>query len=127
EQPTFPTDKYSRLVEYKIDPKKMTVQQVWEYGKDELGYKGYSPVTSITKYQADKDSMLGYFASAGLFGVGGGYGNLKMDETTGKVKSILTEHKYGEKEPSVYIEIDGHKMFATGYRAQTINVNEMMK
>lgn len=125
-QPAFPTDKYSRSVEYKIDADKMTVSQVWEYGK-QLGYAGYSPVTSITKYQADKDSMLSYFASAGLFGIGGGYGNLKMDDTTGKVKSILTEHKYGEKEPAVKIYINSHDMFATGYRAQVIRPTEMMK
>ncbi|GAA4881879.1 aryl-sulfate sulfotransferase [Ferrimonas pelagia] len=126
EQPTFPTDKYSRSVEYKVNPKKMTVQQVWEYGK-ELGYEGYAPVTSITKYQADKNSMLSYFASAGLFGIGGGYGNLKMDETTGKVKSILTEHRYGEQEPAVRIDINSHAMFASGYRAQVIVIDDMIK
>ena len=38
--------KYSRFVEYKIDEKKGTVQQVWEYGK-ERGYDFYSPITSI--------------------------------------------------------------------------------
>ncbi|WP_028116147.1 aryl-sulfate sulfotransferase [Ferrimonas senticii] len=126
-QPFFAQEKYSRSVEYKIDEQAMTVQQIWAYGKDELQYAGYSPVTSITKYQADKDSMLSYFASAGLFGIGGGYGNLKMDETTGKVKSILTEHRYGEQQPAVRINIDSHQLFATGYRAQVINVAEMMK
>ncbi|MCL1141858.1 aryl-sulfate sulfotransferase [Shewanella gaetbuli] len=95
-QPMFATEKYSRSVEYKIDETNMTVEQVWQYGKQELGYEGYSPVTSIVKYQADKNSMMSYFASAGLFGLGGGYGNVKMDETTGVVKSILVEHRYGE-------------------------------
>ncbi|MEC4728769.1 aryl-sulfate sulfotransferase [Shewanella sp. D64] len=127
EQPAFPTDKYSRSVEYKINEKDMTVEQIWQYGKEELGYKGYSPVTSITKYQADKDSILSYFASAGLFGIGGGYGNVRMDETTGKVKSILTEHRYGETKPAVVINIDSHKLFATGYRAQVINATNMLK
>ncbi|WP_345333829.1 aryl-sulfate sulfotransferase [Ferrimonas pelagia] len=126
EQPAFPTDKYSRSVEYKVDEKKMTVQQVWEYGK-ELGYEYYSPVTSITKYQPDRDSMLSYFASANLFGMGGGYGNVKFDETTGKVKSLLTEHRYGEQEPAVKIQIDGHRLFASGYRAQTIDINQMIR
>ncbi|GIU49667.1 arylsulfate sulfotransferase AssT [Shewanella sairae] len=126
-QPMFANEKYSRSVEYKIDEQNMTVQQVWEYGKDELGYEGYSPVTSIVKYQADKDSMMSYFASAGLFGLGGGYGNLKMDDTTGKVQSILVEHRYGETKPAVRINIDSHDMFATGYRAQVIRVNEMLK
>ena len=126
EQPTFPTEKYSRSVEYRINEKRMTVQQVWEYGK-ELGYPGYSPVTSITKYQADKDSMLSYFASSGLYGVGGGYGNVVQDETTGRVKSILTEHRYGEQEPAVRIDIDSHRLFTTGYRAQVIRAEDMLQ
>ncbi|MDO6776639.1 aryl-sulfate sulfotransferase [Shewanella sp. 3_MG-2023] len=126
-QPMFANEKYSRSVEYKIDETKMTVEQVWQYGKDELGYDGYSPVTSIVKYQQDKDSMMSYFASAGLFGLGGGYGNLKMDDSTGKVKSILVEHRYGETKPAVRININSHDMFATGYRAQVIRVNEMLK
>ncbi|MGL4473021.1 MAG: aryl-sulfate sulfotransferase [Shewanella sp.] len=126
-QPMFPTGKYSRAVEYKIDEDKMTVEQVWQYGKDELGYDGYSPVTSIVKYQADKDSIMSYFASAGLFGLGGGYGNMKLDETTGKVHSILVEHRYGETKPAVRIDIKSHDMFATGYRAQVIHPEQMLK
>ncbi|OBT09074.1 aryl sulfotransferase [Shewanella sp. UCD-FRSSP16_17] len=126
-QPMFATEKYSRSVEYKIDEQNLTVQQVWEYGKDELGYDGYSPVTSIVKYQQDKDSMMSYFASAGLFGLGGGYGNLKMDDTTGKVQSILVEHRYGETKPAVRINIGSHDLFATGYRAQVIKVQDMLK
>ncbi|PMG40598.1 aryl-sulfate sulfotransferase [Shewanella sp. 10N.286.52.B9] len=126
-QPMFASEKYSRAVEYKIDEANKTVTQVWQYGKDELGYQGYSPVTSIVKYQQDKDSMMSYFASAGLFGLGGGYGNIKMDDTTGKVKSILVEHRYGETKPAVRININSHDMFATGYRAQVIRVNEMLK
>lgn len=126
-QPMFPTGKYSRAVEYKIDEDNMTVQQVWHYGKDELGYEGYSPVTSIVKYQADKNSVMTYFASAGLFGLGGGYGNMKMDDTTGKVHSILVEHRYGETKPAVRIDIDSHDMFATGYRAQVIHPEAMLQ
>ncbi|WOT04462.1 aryl-sulfate sulfotransferase [Shewanella youngdeokensis] len=127
EQPALPTMKYSRSVEYKIDEDNMTVEQIWEYGKDELGYEGYSPVTSIVKYQADKNSMMSYFASSGLYGLGGGYGNLKMDDTTGKVKSILVEHEYGKTEPAVRIDIHSHAMFATGYRAQVIRAADMLK
>ncbi|QIZ77958.1 aryl-sulfate sulfotransferase [Ferrimonas lipolytica] len=126
-QPFFAKEKYSRAVEYDIDETNMTVKQLWAYGKDELKYAGYSPVTSIVKYQQDKDSMMSYFASAGLFGVGGGYGNTKMDDTTGKVKSILVEHRYGEQEPAVRIDIDSHQLFATGYRAQVIRPADMLK
>ncbi len=59
EQPALPTMKYSRYVEYKIDEKKGTVQQVWEYGK-ERGYDFYSPITSIIEYQADRNTMFGF-------------------------------------------------------------------
>ena len=59
EQPALPNMKYSRAVVYKIDQKKMTVQQVWEFGQ-ERGNDWYSPVTSLAKYQADKDSVMVY-------------------------------------------------------------------
>ena len=63
EQPALPTMKYSRAVVYKIDQKKMTVEQIWDYGK-ERGIDWYSPVTSLTKYFADKDSIMVYSATA---------------------------------------------------------------
>ncbi|WOT06880.1 aryl-sulfate sulfotransferase [Shewanella youngdeokensis] len=127
EQPAIPMAKYSRSVEYKVNDKDMTVQQVWEYGKEELGYEGYSPITSIVKYQEDKDSMMSYYASSGLFGAGGGLGNVKWDDTTGKTKSILVEHRYGETKPAVRIDVDSNQIFKTGYRAQVIKIADMMK
>ena len=42
EQPALPEMKYSRAVVYKIDQKKMTAEQVWEYGK-ERGTNGTAP------------------------------------------------------------------------------------
>lgn len=57
--------KYSRAVVYKIDQKKMTVEQIWEVGKD-LGYDYFSPVTGITKYMDDKDTMLVFWSTAGM-------------------------------------------------------------
>lgn len=48
---------YSRAVEYKIDPVKMTVQQVWEYGK-ERGQETFSTIVSSVKYLADKNHVL---------------------------------------------------------------------
>ena len=38
EQPALAEEKYTRGVIYKIDQKKMTVQQLWEVGKD-LGHE----------------------------------------------------------------------------------------
>ena len=47
EQPALPTMKYSRAVVYKIDQKKMTVEQIWEVGKD-LGYPFFCPCLLYT-------------------------------------------------------------------------------
>ena len=47
EQPPLPDMKYSRAVIYKIDQKKMTVEQIWEVGK-ELGHPYFSPVPGLT-------------------------------------------------------------------------------
>ena len=52
-------------VVYKIDQKKMTVEQVWEVGKD-LGNEYYSPVTGLCRYEADKDSVTVFYSTAGL-------------------------------------------------------------
>jgi arylsulfate sulfotransferase len=40
-----PTPSYSRAVEYRVDEKNKTIQQVWEYGKSR-GLDMYSPITS---------------------------------------------------------------------------------
>ncbi|QIZ77042.1 aryl-sulfate sulfotransferase [Ferrimonas lipolytica] len=66
DQPAMPSMKYSRGVEYKINEKDMTVEQVWEYGK-ERGYEWYSAVTSSIKYHADTETMVMFSGSAGLF------------------------------------------------------------
>jgi arylsulfate sulfotransferase len=64
-QPDDPKEKYSRAVVYKIDQKKMTVEQIWEYGKNR-GHELYAPITSSVEYQKDKDSVVVYWASIGL-------------------------------------------------------------
>jgi arylsulfate sulfotransferase len=56
EQPAFVTDKYSRAVAYKIDEEKMTVSQVWEYGK-ERGFDWFSMVTGNVNYDKDTQSF----------------------------------------------------------------------
>ena len=56
EQPPLPDMKYSRAVFFRIDQEKMTVEQIWEYGK-ERGHEWYSPVTSLTEYMPDKKSV----------------------------------------------------------------------
>ena len=113
EQPPLPSMKYSRAVVYKIDQKKMTVEQVWEYGK-ERGNAWYSPVTSITEYQADKNSLFVYSATAGA----------NFDIATGAFKSdpapFINEFKWGAKQPSVEIQL----MDTTGYQAMPFSVQK---
>ena len=113
EQPALPEMKYSRAVIYRIDQKKRTVEQVWEYGK-ERGHSWYSPVTSLTEYQAYKDSVVAYSATAGS----------DFDLTTGAMKGLpnpyIDEFKWGEKEPSVEIQLHN----TSGYQAWPFSVKK---
>ena len=116
EQPAIPTMKYSRAVIYKIDQEKMTAEQVWQYGKDR-GHEWYSPVTSLTRYEADKDSVMVYSATA----------NPPLDPKTGAwlagPNPCLNEFKWGAKEPSVEIHIEN----ITGYQAIPFHVEQAFK
>ncbi|ECG8589492.1 aryl-sulfate sulfotransferase [Salmonella enterica subsp. salamae] len=114
EQPALPTMKYSRFVEYKIDEKKGTVQQVWEYGK-ERGYDFYSPITSVVEYQKDRDTMFGFGGSINLFDVG--------KPTVGK----LNEIDYKTKEVKVEIDVLSDKPNQTHYRALLVHPQQMFK
>ncbi len=114
EQPALPTMKYSRFVEYKIDEKNMTIQQVWEYGK-ERGYDWYSPITSIVEYQKDRDTMFGFGGSIHLFDVG--------KPTVGK----LNEIDYKTKEVKVEIDVLSDKANQTHYRALLVRPENMFK
>ncbi|GAA4892419.1 aryl-sulfate sulfotransferase [Ferrimonas pelagia] len=105
EQPVMAEEKYTRGVEYKIDQKKMTVQQTWQYGK-ERGYEFHSPVTSLTQYNSDKDSNLIASMSTGLF--------------TGKTVGKVVEIPHGEDEPAVEIWVHGNAPGTPGYRASVI-------
>ena len=113
EQPALPEMKYSRAVVYKIDQKKMTVEQVWEYGK-ERGHEWYSPVTSLAEYYEDKDSIFTYSATAGA----------KFNFKTGAMESApnpyINEFKWGANKPSVEIQFKN----ASGYQAMPIDINK---
>jgi len=113
EQPAIPSMKYSRAVIYKIDQKKMTVEQVWEYGK-ERGNQWYSPVTSITEYEEDKNSVFVYSATAG------GEFDFKTGAWKGAPNPFINEFKYGAKEPSVEIQLKD----TTGYQAMPFSVEK---
>ena len=105
-QPDDQKEKYSRAVVYKIDQKAMTVQQVWSYGK-KRGHEMYSPITSSVEYQADKNSVVVYWAS---IGVGSKEGP----------SPVLTEFRWGENQPAFEMHIKG----GLGYRALPIDAQK---
>ncbi len=111
--PEAPREKYSRAVVYKINQKKMTVEQVLQYGKERCS-DWYSPVTSLTEYQADKDSIVVYAAFAGA----------PRDEKTGKSKSrpnpCLEEFRWGETTPAVEIRLKN----TMGYQAFPVSLKK---
>ncbi|WOT05487.1 aryl-sulfate sulfotransferase [Shewanella youngdeokensis] len=104
-QPALPSMKYSRAVEYKVNEKDMTVEQVWEFGK-ERGYEWYAPITSEVEYQADKKTMFIFNGSRGMF--------------QGKLNSGIIEIDPSNDEVKVEIDIKGNKAGAVGYRAEII-------
>ncbi|GAA4880552.1 aryl-sulfate sulfotransferase [Ferrimonas pelagia] len=101
DQPVMPTDKWTRFVEYKVDEENMTVEQLWEYGK-ERGWEWYSPVTSNAEYRADRDTMFGFGGSIDMFD--------PSTPTIGRINEI----DYKTKEVMVEIDVmtlkplDGH-------------------
>ena len=113
EQPALPEMKYSRAVVYKIDQKKMTVEQIWEYGK-ERDHAWYSPVTSLTEYYQDKDSVFVYSATAGA------QFNFKTGAFESAPNPFLDEFKWGEKEPAVEIQFKN----TSGYQAMPVDLKK---
>ena len=113
EQPPMPDMKYSRAVIYKIDQNKMTVEQVWEYGK-ERGHEWYSPVTSLTEYMPDKDSVFVYSATAGAAF------NFKTGAFESAPNPYINEFKWGAKEPSLEIQLEN----TSGYQAMVVDVEK---
>jgi len=112
EQPALVSEKYSRAVEYEIDEKAMTVKQVWEFGK-ERGFEWFSPITSVTEYIPETDSMMIYSATAGL----GDVKAFARGETA--LVPYLHEFKYGTKKP--LLEIKFVESGTIGYRALKVN------
>ncbi|WP_297612777.1 aryl-sulfate sulfotransferase [uncultured Sutterella sp.] len=113
EQPPLPDMKYSRAVFFKIDQEKMTVEQIWEYGK-ERGHEWYSPVTSLTEYMPDKKSVFVYSATAGASF------NFKTGAFESAPNPYIDEFKWGEKEPSVEIQFKG----TSGYQAMPVDLSK---
>ena len=113
EQPPLPTMKYSRAVVYKIDQKKKTVEQVWEFGK-ERGHELFSAVTSLVEYQPDHDSIVMYSATAGAL-----Y-DLKTGAFASAPNPTIMEFRWGETTPAVEIQLKD----CTGYQAWPFSVEK---
>ena len=107
-QPDDPREKNSRAVVYKINQKKMTVEQVWQYGEERCS-DWYSPVTSLVEYENDKDSVFVYSATASL--------DLSKFNTEAP-NPCINEFHWGSVEPSVEIRIKS----SLGYQAMPISV-----
>ncbi|MDR3178072.1 MAG: aryl-sulfate sulfotransferase, partial [Campylobacteraceae bacterium] len=118
EQPAIVNMKYSRAVEYVVDEKKMTVQQIWEFGK-ERGFEWFSPITSVTEYMPKTDSMMVYSATAGL-------GDVKaFARGDSKLEPYLHEFKYGTKKSLLEIKFTDSNTI--GYRALKVDLESAFK
>lgn len=84
---TGPT--YSRAVEYKVDPQRRTIQQVWQYGK-ERGLDMYSPITSEVDVLPQTGNRL---VTAGNVRAGQERPHAKMVEITYPDNQVLFEAK----------------------------------
>ncbi len=116
EQPALPSMKYSRAVIYKIDQKKMTVEQIWEYGK-QRGAEWYSPITSLTEYQEDKNSIMVYSATAGM------QYDFAKAVAIGAPEPEIDEFKWGSTTPSVQMRFKGS---GSGYQAMPFSIEKAL-
>lgn len=86
---TETVSKYSRAVEYKIDPVNMTIQQVWQYGK-ERGLETFSLIVSSVQYLPNTNHVLfgSGFRVQNANGIGGKV--VEIDYATKQVVSQLS-------------------------------------
>ncbi|MDX1640567.1 MAG: aryl-sulfate sulfotransferase, partial [Balneolaceae bacterium] len=76
------TGPYSRAVEFKVDEEALTIQQVWEYGK-ERGEETYSRIVSDVDYLEEDKSVI---FSPGAIDFGKRYGKIvEIDYNSGNV------------------------------------------
>lgn len=90
-------NKYSRAVEYKIDPVNMTVQQKWQYGK-ERGLETFSTIVSSVQFLPNTNHIL--FCPGYSVANNNGHGGkvIEVDYTTKQVElqlSFSSANKWG--------------------------------
>jgi arylsulfate sulfotransferase len=82
-----PTPSYSRAVEYRIDEEGMTIEQVWQYGK-ERGTDLYSPITSDVDYLPQTGNRL---ITSGNIRAGAGVARATIVEVTYPNNQVVFE------------------------------------
>ena len=88
-------DFYSRAVGFKIDESNMTIQQVFDYGK-ERGRETFSSIVSDVDYLPEKDNIL-FSPGAGVQNGGGFFGGkvVEVDYSTRQVVFELRLNSFG--------------------------------
>ena len=109
--PTKLEGNYSRAVEYKINERARTVEQVWEFGK-ERGDDWYSPITSVIEHREDTNTHVIYSASVAF---------LTKEKL---VRPVLSEVRYGTQEVLAEYRIHSQQPGNVGYRALVIDLYE---
>ena len=82
------TGPYSRGVEYKIDEEAMTIQQVWQYGK-ERGAETYAEIVSDVDYLPITGNIL--YAPGARVDNGGGFVGGRVIEVNYETKEVVFE------------------------------------
>ncbi|WOT04455.1 aryl-sulfate sulfotransferase [Shewanella youngdeokensis] len=108
EQPALKSMKYSRAVEYKVNEKDMTVEQVWEFGKDR-GNEWYSAITSNVSFQEDKNSMFIFSA------------NTRLQQKGVLTRGVINEVEYNTDNVLVEMDVISPLPGNAPYRATIIN------
>ena len=84
---------------------------VFDNGQDR-GYESFAPITSNAAYQADKDTMFGFYGSVGLF-----------DQTKGTI-GRLQEVDYKTGDVKVEIDVYNNKASAPHYQGHIIDLKQ---
>ncbi|GAA4888171.1 aryl-sulfate sulfotransferase [Ferrimonas pelagia] len=111
QQPPMVEMKYSRGVEYIINEDDMTVEQIWEYGKDR-GYEWYSQITSNVSYEEDRDTMFMFSGNTYL---------LNRDRLT---RAIINEVAYGTDEVNVELHVNSTVPGNAPYRSTIVDFDK---
>lgn len=91
------------------------MEQIWEYGKNR-GNEWFSPVTSLTQYKPDKDSIMVYSATAGMAC------DLSKGVSLGEPKPEIDEFNWGGVLRSLRFKFN-FSGSGTGYQAMPFSVD----